>query len=122
MGDWLRSTDGTETICENKDAVIRRLMAALAQIADSDAYHDGAAKFMQIAREALDGKRISDLEIRDSVKAGVLQYWSDCKAQSDTYDAWMRGGMKGPCPGLSHGKGDIIDYVTRSVVAAVHTA
>jgi hypothetical protein len=34
---------------------IFRLRAALAQIADGDAFFDGAAKFMKIARDALAG-------------------------------------------------------------------
>ncbi len=31
-----------------------RLRAALSEIADGDAHHDGAAKFMEIARRALE--------------------------------------------------------------------
>jgi hypothetical protein len=40
---------------ERDDAVaeIERLRSALSQIADGDAFHDGAPKFMQIARDAL---------------------------------------------------------------------
>lgn len=34
-------------------AEVDRLRAALQEIADGDAYHDGAAKFMAIARHAL---------------------------------------------------------------------
>jgi len=40
-------------MCARAIAEIIRLRSALSQIADSDAHHDGAARFMEIARSAL---------------------------------------------------------------------
>lgn len=44
----------TDQLCSEAADEIARLRAALSEIADGDAYHDGAAKFMAIARAALE--------------------------------------------------------------------
>jgi len=56
--------------------------------------------------------------IRKAVAYGVHRYWDDAGQQAVAYSEWRDRNFEGECRQISHG--NIIDYVTRSVLACMY--
>lgn len=62
---------------------------------------------------------VSDERLRQAIDGAISYYWTDNRAQSEAYGAWVNSGYKGACE--QHTKGTIADYVYAAVWALIST-